>query len=294
VVALDVPAWLDVVAGRALDADLPADLSAFPPANAGAPESPLPALVGATTMARLGLAPGQDGRLTLLGSTISIRAVEARASFPGLGSTEQLVVVDLAAARIALPAAELAPGLVFVRAPSSAAAALQRETDRYAPTVVMASREATLAEIRRAPLLEAVRGGFGAAVLLALIYVVAVVGVATRRATLARRRELAVLETLGLARRGVLRLLAVEVAPLVVTGLAAGVVVGLVIGALVVPELVPGTLGGLDGPTEIVADPVLLVSIGIAPVVAAAAALVLGARGMRGAELAQATRAVDA
>ncbi len=293
VVALDVPGWLAVVAGRALDASVPPELVAPPLVEAGAPGSPVAAIVGAETLARLGLAPGQVGSLTVGGRPISVRAVEAGASFPGLGSTGGVVIIDLRAARVAFPDAPLSPSLAFVRAPATAAPGLEAAVGRFGPILVLASREAVLAEVRSAALVGAVRAGFGAAAVICLLYAVAVVAVATRQAVLARWREMAVLHALGLAPRSLGWLLGVEVAPLVITALLAGIGLGFVIALVVVPDLGLGQVVGRVGPAGLALDPLLLVALAAAPAVGAVVAVAIGARGIGRTDLADATRAVD-
>jgi hypothetical protein len=202
-------------------------------------------------------------------------------------------VFDLAAARAALPDVVLDPAIAFVRAPATAGPGLRAAVDRFGVTLTLASREDVLAALRASPLVGAIRTGFGAAVLVALLYAVAVVALATRQAALARRREMAVLHGLGLAPRSLGRLLAVEVAPLVVTSLAAGVALGLLIAWLVVPDLALERLVGLDGPARLAGDPLILLVVGGAPLVGAVVAVAIGARGAGQAGLADATRALD-
>ena len=293
VLALDTPGWLDVVSGRALDRGVPPELATPPLLDAGTPARPVAAIVGAGTLGRLGVVPGQVAVLTVGGRSISVRPVEARSRFPGLGSLDDVVVIDLAAARVALPDVVLDPAVAFIRAPATAATGLRAAVDRFGVTLALASREEVLEELRASPLVGAIRTGFGAAVLVALLYAVAVVAVATRQAALARRREMAVLHGLGLAPRSLVRLLGVEVAPLVVSSLAAGVGLGLLIAWLVVPGLALDRLVDPGGPVHLAADPVLLLAVAGAPLVGAVAAVVIGARGAGRTRLADATRAVD-
>jgi putative ABC transport system permease protein len=293
VVALEVAAWLDVVEGRELDTSMLAALASPPLLDAGSPEHPVAALVGAETAGRLGLAPGQVGLLTVGGHTVSVRAVETRAHFPGLGSVGESVIVDLAAARQALPDVLLDPGLAFVRAPATAAPGLEAAVGRFGASVTLASRAEVLAGLRGSPLAGAISTGFAVALLVALLYAIAVVAIATRQAVAARRREMAVLHALGLARHRLLGLLVVEVGPLVITALVAGIGLGLLTAVLVVPDLALGRLLGLAGPARLAGDPLVLLVLVAAPVAGAAVAVAIGARGVGRANLADATRAVD-
>jgi hypothetical protein len=293
VVALDVPAWLGVVAGLALDAPVPAELAALPLVDAGSPDSPVAAIADPATLARLGLSPGQVGVLTVRGRPISVRIAESRSSFPGVGSLDGGLLVDLAAARVALPGVPLEARLAFVRAPEAAANGLAAAVDRFGATVALTSRRDVLEEIRASALVGAVRTGFGIAAAVALLYALAVVAVATRQAVIARRRELAVLHALGLAPRRLVALLAVEVTPLVVTAIAAGIGLGLVIAVLVVPDLALERLVDLDGVARLAVDPAAILVLGAAPVLGAAVAIAVGARGVGRADLAAATRTVD-
>jgi putative ABC transport system permease protein len=294
VVALEVPAWLDVVDGRALDATVPADLAAPPLLDAGTATSPAAAIIGTETARRLGLALGDVAVLTVGGRSISVRVLETRGQFPGLGPVGEAVIVDLAAARLALQDDPLPARLAFVRMTAGAEPGLEAEVGRYGAVVALELRDEVLGNLRASPLVGAIRTGFGAAVLIALLYAVVVVAVATRQAVLARRRELAVLHALGLAPRSVVRLLAVEVGPLVVAALATGLGMGLVIALLVVPSLALGQLVHLAGPALLAGDPAVLLALGVAPAAGAAVAVAIGAHGIGRTDLADATRAVDA
>ncbi len=293
VVALDAPGWLDVGAGRAVTTTVPPELTAAPLVDAGAPDSPVAAIAGPATLARLGLARGQVGTLTVRGNDVSVRIADVKPEFPGLGSLDGVVLLDLAAARVALPDVPLEPSLLFVRAPATAAPGLEAAVERFAGTVALASRDEVLAGIRASALVGAVRTGFGVAVAIALLYAVAVVAVATRQAVLARRRELAVLHALGMPARSLSRLLGVEVAPLVATSIVAGLGLGLAMGLLVVPDLDLAGLVGLAGPAEIAGDPLMLLALLATPAAAAFVAVAIGARGIGRADVADATRAVD-
>jgi putative ABC transport system permease protein len=222
-----------------------------------------------------------------------VRVLETREQFPGLGPVGEAVIVDLAAARVALPDDPLPARLVYVRMTAAAKPGLEAEVGRYGAVVALELRDEVLGELRASPLVGAIRAGFGAAVLISLLYAVVVVAMATRQAVVARRRELAVLHALGLAPRSVVRLLAVEVAPLVVAALATGIGMGLVIAWLVVPSLALGNLVHLAGPAVLAGDLSVLVALGVAPAAGAVVAVAIGAHGIGHADLATATRAVD-
>lgn len=293
VVVLDVPAWIDVAGRLPLAGAVPAGLAGLPPVDAGSAASPVEALVGAATLERLGLAPGAVGQLTVGDRTATVRIAGTPEVIPGLGAADELVVLDRAAADAALPGVAPDPWAVFLRAPPAASGGLAAEVGRFAPEVTLVSREDALVELRAAPLAQAIRAGFGVALAVALLYAVAVVALASRRAIGARRRELAVLRVLGLPPRGLAGLLALELAPLVVAALVAGAGLGVVIAALVLPDLAVARLVGLGGAATLAGDPALLLLLAAAPVLGAAAAILVGARGIRRGDLADATRAVE-
>ena len=294
VVVLDVPAWLRVVEGLPLGEAIPVELVAAPPVDVGADDSPVAALVDAATLARLGISPGQSGRLTVGGRTVAVRAAGPAEMVPGADADDGVVIVDRAAADAALPGATRRPVVLYARAGPRAEAAISAEVGRFAPAVVLASRAAVLRELRAAPLGVAARAGFGAAIAVALLYAMAVLAIAARQAISARRRELAVLVALGLPSRRLVGMLAVEIVPLVVAALAAGLALGGLVAALVVPDLALGRLVGQPGSVALAVDPRLLVAFVAAPIAAAAAALVAGAVSLGRADLAAATRAVEA
>jgi putative ABC transport system permease protein len=293
VVVVDVPAWLEVAANLPLAGAVPAGLAGLPPADAGDPASPVEALVGAATLARLGLAPGGVGQLTVGDRTATVRVAGTPEVIPGLGAADEIVVLDRAAADAALPGIGANPWAVFLRAPGTASEGLAAEVGRYAPEVILASRGVAREELRAAPLARAIRAGFGVALAVALLYALAVVALASRRAIGARRRELAVLRVLGLPARGLAGLLALEVAPLVVAALVAGAGLGVLIAALVLPDLAITQLVGPGGVATLAGDPALLLLLAAAPVFGAAAAILVGVRGIRRGDLADATRAVE-
>lgn len=293
VLVLDVPAWQAVVADLPLGDTVPPSLAEPPRLDAGAPDSPAEALVGAATLERLGLVPGSVARLTVGGATITVRVAGAPRELPGIGAADHLVLLDRAAADVALPDLGDNPWAVFLRAPATAVEGIGAEVARYAPEVGLASREAVLAELRAVPLAEAIRIGFGAALAVAVAYAVAIVVLAARRAVGERRRELAVLRALGLRTGGLAGLLALEVAPLVVAGLVAGAGLGALVAAVVLPELALGQLVGLAMAVPLAADARVLVILAAAPVAAGTAAIVAAARGAQRDDLAEATRAVE-
>jgi putative ABC transport system permease protein len=282
------------VDGLPLAEAIPAELVAPPPVDVGADDSPVAALVDAATLARLGIAPGQAGRLTVGGRTIAVRAAGPAEMVPGADANNGVVIVDRAAADVALPDAARDPVVLYARAGPGAESAIAAEVGRFAPAVVLASRAAVLRELRAAPLGVAARAGFGAAIAVALLYAVAVVAFAARQAISARRREMAVLVALGLPSRGLAGMLVIEIVPLMVAALAAGIALGGLVAALVVPDLALGRLVGKPGPVALAIDPRLFLAFGAAPIAGAATALVAGTVSLGHSDVAAATRAVEA
>ncbi len=288
-----MPAYARVVADRPLNAAIPAGLLAAPLPAMGSAASPIEAIVGAATMSRLGLAAGQLGTLTVRGRTVTIRAVEARTRFPGLGSIDDAVLVDRSAAAVALAGNAAPPSVIFVRGAASLQSALAAAVARYGTVIDLNAREQALADLRGSALVVAIRLGFGAALLVAFAYAALVVAIAARWSIRERDRELAVLRALGTTSRSLVALLAVEVVPLVLVAVAAGAVLGAIIAALTVPDLGLERVVGSGGPPPLGVDPLALLGLVAIPVAGALIAVAIGARAVRGVDLARATRAID-
>lgn len=293
VVVLDVPAYQRVVAGLPFDPGLPPSLAATPPPDAGTTSSPVPAVVGTDTAERLRLRVGDVASLTVEGRTIAIRVDATWPPAAWLGAGGDLVLLDRAAARAALDAFDGAATLAFVRGPGSVAPAIADAGGGPDAGVEVAARAVVLAGLRDAPLVGAVRTAFAAAGLLALLYAMAVVAMATHQAVVARERELAVIRALGGAERTVAGLLLVEVIPLVLAAVASGAVLGVAISAITIPDLALERFVDLPGPLRPALDPAWAAALICVPLVGALVAIALGARGARAGDLAVATRAME-
>jgi putative ABC transport system permease protein len=292
-VVLDAPAYAAVIAGRPVDAALPAGLLAPPAPDAGTKASPVAAIVGAATMDRLRLAPGDVGTLTVRGRTVSIRAVEGRTRFPGLGSIDDAVLLDRAAAEVALAGNVGPPSVIYVRAAPATEPALAAAVARYGVVIDLETRERSLAALREGALVAAIRTGFGAALFIAFAYAALVVAVAARGSIRQRERELAVLRALGTTTGSLVTVLAVEVVPLVLIAVGAGAGLGALVAALTIPDLGLERVVGSAGSPGLAVDPALLVGLVAVPFAGAALAVAVGALAVRGGDLARATRAID-
>lgn len=119
--------------------------------------------------------------------------------------------------------------------PDTVRAALVAATDD--PEAVVRSRHAVAADLADAPLARATTDGFVATAVAALVGGLVVVVVVTALATGERRRELALLRTVGVGRRSALALAVLDLVPGVVLAVLAGVGAGAAVTHALAPTL---------------------------------------------------------
>jgi putative ABC transport system permease protein len=157
------------------------------------------------------------------------------------------VLASLAATAPGWSGPPVQPDVLFVRGPASAEAGLR---GAFAdPSVELASRHATLAAQRAAPLVSAIGAGFGLAVTAAAVYAALAIMAAITLDAQRRSRELAYLRTLGLTSRQSVWLTFVEHAPPTLLALGVGIALGLGVAWLLAPGL---GIGAFIGPSAAV------------------------------------------
>jgi putative ABC transport system permease protein len=272
--AVDPAAYATVIAGT------PADLR-WPPSFLGEPSkeglgtvaNPVPAILSnrlpATTTA---LGPGDTFQMTVAGQAMTFRAVERRATFPGIDERIAFVVVPFNWLRAAYVDGTLFPTRLWLRASPDAAAAVAAGVAGSAGFARIVSRHEAYAALRGASMGQAVIAGYGLALIVAAIYMaLTIIGALILSAT-RRTRDLAYLRTLGVSARQSLALTVMEHGPPVLLALVPGIALGIGIAVLTLPSLGLGTFAGTTGALPLFVDvtTLALLAAGLIGVVAVA------------------------
>jgi putative ABC transport system permease protein len=231
---VDPDAYQRVTEGTPADANLPGAMR-----DITAEGDAVPALVS-RTLARGGADPmrvGDTFDLAIAGRRATFRIVQIRNHFAGLPIDERVVLVPVDGLRAALPDRALPTNAMLLRADATAANAISAAVEEGAGFLTVTDRRQVLADLRSAPLVRAVAGGFALAVGLAMAYAALALSAALALAAGARAWELAQLRTMGLTRTQVLGLAVVEHGPALLTAIAAGTVLGLAVAWLVLPGI---------------------------------------------------------
>ncbi len=236
--AIDAAAYARVTAGTAAEPNWPASFAAPPlETTAGTEGNPIPALVSEAFLQGTRLDPGDTFVVAVARQPLTLRLVGRRAGLPGLGGSGNFALVPLAWLRVALPETPLAPTLMWLRAPTEAAAPLATMANEVSPRVRIVSRQDAYRAVHDAPLGTAVADGFVIAVDVAVLYMtVSLVGAVLISAT-RQMRDLAYLRMLGVSARGVLVVTVIEQAPPLLLGLVPGFLLGIVVANVVEPGL---------------------------------------------------------
>lgn len=236
-----------VVAGTPAEPRWPQAFLEAPTANPGSDENPIPALV--STKLPTGsrhLDPGDTFRMTVVGASLAFRVVELRDTFPGLGSRSTFAIVSFEWLRAAFEKPP-SPSVFWVRATDGTGERLSAAVVAAGGQGHVVSRYQAFAALHDAPLEAVIATAYGAALVIAVVYMaMAIVGAMVLSAA-GRTRDLAYLRTLGVTARQALGLTVMEHGPPVVLALVPGVALGIAIAALVEPGLGLATFVGLSG-----------------------------------------------
>jgi putative ABC transport system permease protein len=220
--ALDAGAYRSVVAGTPAAVDLRAALSK---------PSPIPTLVSAVVS--LDWPTPGSFQLPLPNQAVSFVTVGNRARLPGIPSGTPFALVSLDALRAAgadAPVDRLYVSHVGERT-------VRRAVEELAPDATIRTRADVARSLRASPLVDGALRGFDWAVVVAALYAAVAIALLVLIAARSRSRDLALVRTMGGRARDVLALSLVELAPLVVLGLAVGIGVGVAIPYLIEPGL---------------------------------------------------------
>jgi putative ABC transport system permease protein len=271
-VAVDAPAYEQVIAGATANVHLP-------PEMLQEAQQPLPAIVSPqVTEGSKGIPVGGTFTLVVEGYSVQFRVVEVRDSWPGMAPNQTFVV----ASRVQLRALRGGAGLrtstaEYLRAPASAGPELRAAILRVAPDADVASRAERIASIENSPMTQGLVAGVGASTFAAFAYAALAVAAALALAGASRAIEVAHLRTLGLTRREALGLVVVEHGPTIVVAFVAGVLLGLGLFAALRDSLGLASLVGAPIVVDVGVDPIQLGAVLLAIVTIVGLGIGLGA-----------------
>jgi len=280
--AIETDAYHRVSGGTPADPHWPGALLAEPaPGDAGA----IPAIVSSDRHR----SPGDRFELAVGGTPVELETVQERGSFAGIPPGASFVIVSFDTLAAALRRSLTASALLL-SAPDDDGPALRAFLEERAPGVELDSRPELFAQMHDAPLVAAVSIGFGVAIGLAVGYAALALTVALTLTALGRRRQLAQLRTMGLARRQALGLTLAEHLPELIVAFVAGTALGVGAAWLVLPGLALSAFVG-SGAVPLRVDWLRIGLLGAVPLAVAAAGIGLGAWIGWRSDLAAATRA---
>ena len=245
--AVEAAGYADVTAGTGADPDLPASMTQAPD-----PEAPVPVILSraAAEDGARRFRVGDEVETLVAARTVGLRVVDIRDAFPGVDPTTPWLVLPLEALRASVGGRAFAASTIYLRAPGVGAADLQAAMDAVLPATDVVGRAEVLAELRAGPLVRGVGVGFVGAVAVAVAYAALATTAAMILIAAVRTRETAHLRTLGMTRRSLVLLAAVEHGPAVLAATAIGVALGVGVAWFVAPGL---DLAGLIGSPVVVA-----------------------------------------
>jgi putative ABC transport system permease protein len=273
--AVDANGYARVAARTAADQRWPGSFFAQPPAvGIGNDANPVPAILSDQVPAGISdIRVGDTFTATTNDRPLHFRVVGRQQSFPGHGNGATFAIVPLDWMKVAFPTQALTPSVMWLRAPSSAAAAIAELADTPAAPVRVVSRPEAYSRLHDAPLGSAVADFFFAALIVAIVYMAVTLVGAVVLSAADRTRDLAYMRTLGVSRRQAQALTAVEHAPVALLALIPGVLLGVAVAVIVQPGLgLAGFVGAEGLPMYIDWPTLIIVILVLAAVVAGAVA----------------------
>ena len=274
--AIDPAAYEAVIADSPIARAMP---SGFAPAStgqgSGTQDDPIAAVVSAHPPTGASAAViGDVFGLTVVGRKVWFRVDEIADSFPGVRTTGSFVVVPYGPV-VAATGGVVSPSVFFVRGDAALQPAIATTLAEQSAAATIDSRHDRYAAVHLAPFVAGVAGGFGLALVIALVYatlaVVAVVLLNAQR----RSREFGFLRTLGLTEPQVAGLTAVEHGLPILVAVTVGVALGLGVAALLEPGLGLAEFIGPDATVRLEVDWPSVGAVVVAVVVVVGAAIAL-------------------
>ncbi|MEO8245549.1 MAG: ABC transporter permease [Chloroflexota bacterium] len=287
---------IDPVDLAAVTRDTPADPSLppgldTPPADAGSPTAPIPALISANLGGfRRQVNVGERFELVIAAARYSFAGLESRAAFPGVPVGMRFVVVSRAVLAAALGLPELRAGTIYVRGAEGIVDALRAEVGGSGEVASVVSRAEVAASLRDAPLVTTVTSGFLISLVVAALYVTLTLIIGLLLVAAARARDVAYLRTMGLSAGQTLRMAILEQVPPILIAVLAGAALGLGITALIGGALDLGAFAGADIAADMTIDWPILGLAGAWLLAVAAIGVTAGALAARRVDPARALR----
>jgi len=264
------------------------------PEQTGTEAAPLPAIVSADIAGSARLGVGDAFELAIPGGRGTYQIAQVRQRFPGMGSVPNLIVVPYAALEAAFPTRPLSPTTLFARGSPDGEAALRDAVAPYQRRLSMVSRPQLFTALHDVPLSAAVTDGLALALIVTLAYSALALACGLILALAARRRDMALLRTMGLRTRQVMALVLLEHGPVLLVALTVGVALGIGLSWLVQPGLQLEVFTGPGVDVRLRLDPLHLLALGVVPILIVATAVLAGAWLVQRGELAGAVRSAAA
>lgn len=271
--ALDMPAYREVVAGTPGEIPLPSFLFDQPSPVSGTAESPIPVIVS-REWPGIDLQPGDVFTLGLTTADPTMVVREVRDRFPDIDGGSSFVVFSLNQYE-AFNQVETPRTVFYLRAAEEQQETLRQNLAEQATLGRLISRYGYLDELAEDPFISwastLLAAMFFCAGLFAVVATVASLAIASAR----RRRDFGYLRTMGLESRQAVWLTIIEQVPVVSLGTLSGVVVGVGTIVLLAPVFEIGEFTGGLVPIDITVDWMVIAGLGIAVALALTAAIVI-------------------
>jgi putative ABC transport system permease protein len=270
--APDLAAYAQVIEGSPVALAFPGPMLEEPDPAAGTPERPIPAIVSRRQPAGSPLLNrGDIFQVTVRGQPMAMEVAEVRTDFPGVAPDTAFVIASFEQLAAAYQNPPLLPSGVLLRGPEEIEEAVATTFEEQSASVRFQSRHAAYRAMLESPLVAAIGNGFRLTMVVSALYTAIAVIAALTLSAARRRREEALLRTLGLSGGQSLWLTVVEHAPSVLLAVLPGLALGIAIAYLLAPGMgLSAFAGGETLGLRIDWWVVGLVSLGLAAVVALA------------------------
>jgi putative ABC transport system permease protein len=270
--APDLAAYGEVLDGSPAAVAYPAPMLDAPDPSAGTPDRPIPAIISRRLPGGgAPFNPGDTFLLTVRGQPMTMEVVQVRETFAGVPPETGFVIASFEQLAAAYQNPPLLPSTVLLRGPAEIEEEVASTFSQQSASVRFVSRHAAYRALLEAPLVAAIVDGFRLTMVVCALYTAIAVIAALTLSAARRRREEALLRTLGLSGGQSLWLTVVEHAPSVLLAVLPGLALGIAIAYLLAPGMGLSAFAG-GGTLDLRIDwwVVGLVSLALAAVVALA------------------------
>ncbi|HEY3162925.1 MAG TPA: ABC transporter permease [Candidatus Limnocylindrales bacterium] len=257
-VAVDIDAYLRILAGSPADPGIPPEML-----GSTVPNGVVPIIVSPSLAARSdGVPLGTAFSLLADGDHYQVQPIATRATFPTLPFDGTFAIASRQQLNVLNPKAPLAPSVVFLDASDDDLGAIQAAVDAVTLSATVQSRTAVARAFSDSPVTKAIIVGIAIASLVAAAYAALAVTAALALAGAARSSEVAHLRMIGLSRGDALGLALIEHGPTVFLAFIVGVALGLGLFVLLEPSLGIDAIVGSTVEVPLSLDPQQLAIIG--------------------------------